>query len=186
MESKARMSNVGKWNQWYRDAEEASAYGDTISYQMCADYLQSCSTVEDWGCGKGWMRQFFDGGPDYIGIDGSNSPHADIIEDLCERETTVDGIILRHVLEHNHEWERILGGAIAGATQKIAVVLFTPLADSETTVIADNDIGVPDISFFLNDIYEPIGEKFAISTVMTFGSATQYGTETVILGEVPW
>jgi len=175
-------SNLGKWNNWYAGIDGAAAYGDTASYQMCADHLQDCVAVEDWGCGKGWMRQFFDGGPDYIGIDGSNTPHADVIQDLCVRETSVDGIVMRHVLEHDHNWEQILAGAIAGATRKIAIVLFTPLAD-QTAVIADNDIGVPDISFRLADIIGPIQEKFVVD-VSTFDSATQYGTETVILGEV--
>ena len=180
------MSNLGKWNNWYRGMKGPEAYGDTVSYKMCADYMKTCRDVEDWGCGKGWMRQFFDDGPTYIGVDGSKTPHADVIQDLCVRKTTVDGIILRHVLEHNNDWEQILAGAIDGAMRKIAVALFTPLADTETTVIADNDIGVPDISFFLTDITDPIGEKFVIEEVMTFGSATQYGIETVILGEVPW
>jgi hypothetical protein len=38
---------------------------------------------------------------------------------------------MRHILEHNYEWARVLDNALASFTQRMALILFTP--ERETT-----------------------------------------------------
>jgi hypothetical protein len=176
------MSNVGLWDRWYvgLDRTKPESYGDTQTYKMGAEFLARCGSIEDWGCGKGFMRTLCDPNA-YIGIDGSKTPHADIIDDLATRVSSPAGIFMRHVLEHNVNWDFILDNAIQSAQKKLCIVLFTPLVD-ETHQIAWNDIGVPDIAFCLDDIVDPMLDKFHVKST-NIESATQYGEETIIFGE---
>jgi hypothetical protein len=55
-------------------------------------------------------------------------------EQLCEAleslaNQTSDGILLRHVLEHNPGWRRILSGAVESFTKKMVLVIYTPFGD---------------------------------------------------------
>jgi hypothetical protein len=176
------MSNVGKWDGWYRGMvrEQPEAYGDIETYKLGAKFLERCMSIEDWGCGKGFMRTLCNPNA-YIGIDGSHTPHADVIDDLVTRISSPHGIFIRHVLEHNYDWGAILDNAIASARQKLCIVLFTPLVE-HTHEIAWNDIGVPDIAFRLEDITDPMLEKFHVKST-NLATATQYGEETIIYGE---
>src|ERR1700722_11100627 len=102
---------VGRWDQWYAGLDAASPYGDVRSYEVGAAFLADCELVEDWGCGKGGMRQYV--APDsYRGIDGSRTPFADVIADLREYRSDVDGVFVRHVLEHNYDWRTILSNVL--------------------------------------------------------------------------
>lgn len=139
------MSGFGKWTTWYEASDKSWAFGDTASYQMGANFLSDCISVEDWGCGRGWFRRFR---PDNcIGLDGSHSPFADKIVDLTEYTSSVDGIFMRHVLEHNYNWKKILRNAIASFKDKMVLVIFTPWSAGETTQIRMIErVGVPDLA----------------------------------------
>lgn len=175
------MSNAGKWDGWYEGQarEHPAAYGSTETYWIGAEFLKDCESIEDWGCGLGFMRTLCDPNA-YLGIDGSNTPHADVIADLTTRLSDTEGIFIRHVLEHNYDWMAILTNAVISASEKLCIVLFTPCTSS-TVEIAWNDIGVPDISFRLADITEVMEERFIVSC-STLKTATQYGEETIICG----
>ncbi len=103
-------SNVGKWDGWYRNLsaanQDAVLYGDAVTYLMAAAFLADVDEVEDWGCGGGGFRHFCVSSR-YVGLDGSKTPFADKIVDLCTYRSTAPGIMMRHVLEHNYEWERV-------------------------------------------------------------------------------
>jgi hypothetical protein len=61
---------------------------------------------------------------------------------------------MRHVLEHNYEWEKVLSNAVSSFTRKFCLVLFTPFGEV-TKEIAHNlkhGVDVPDISFNPTDI----------------------------------
>jgi hypothetical protein len=75
--------------------------------------------VEDWGCGGGGFRRFCLS-PRYIGLDGSKTPFADKIVDLCTYSLIAPGIMMRHILEHNYEWERILVSAVRSFQEKLS------------------------------------------------------------------
>lgn len=125
---------VGKWAPRYRargpQAQgDGAKYGGAASYQLAAVFLEDCEKVEDWGCGFGTFRRFCLS-PTYVGIDGSDSPAADVIADLREYRSETEGILLRHVLEHNSAgWRRILSNAVESFTKKMVLVIYTPFGD---------------------------------------------------------
>lgn len=169
---------LGKWDHWYNGLTEPTAYGSTETYVLGANFLEDCSLVEDWGCGKGWLRTLI---PleRYRGIDGSNSPFADEIVDLTTHRSTTPGLFMRHVLEHNYGWRRILENAVASFTERMVLVIFTPLTDITREIAFTDDIGVPDISFALNDLTDVFADIDISWQAETLKTDTQYGVETV-------
>lgn len=175
------MSNAGKWDRWYAGLNEPQSYGSSQTYAIGADFLVDCDTVEDWGCGKGFMRTLIDP-KRYRGIDGSRTPFADEVVDLVGYRSSVDGVFMRHVLEHDWRWAQILTNAAESAQRKLVLVLFTPLTDTTHEMAWNEDPGVPDISFALDDLLVHLG-RFVV-VVEHLETATQYGVETVLLCEV--
>jgi hypothetical protein len=146
--------NRGKWNAWYRglSREQPQLYGNAATYLMAAAFLADVEEVEDWGCGKGGFSLFCLG--KYVGIDGSDTPFASRIADLRTHRSNADGILLRHVLEHNHDWEQILAGAVASFRRKLCLVLFTPFAAETTEISHNRQVGIdaPTLSLARADI----------------------------------
>jgi hypothetical protein len=162
------MSTVGKWAAWYQACEEPWPYGDTTSYDIGAAWLAGCALMEDWGCGTGWLPTLLPPGR-YRGLDGSASPWCDAVVDLVAYRSTVPGIFVRHVLEHNDAWALILDNALASFTERRVLILFTP----ERLVTAT-------IAFRLVDLTERFPRDVTY-TVRRILSATQYGGETILL-----
>jgi hypothetical protein len=101
----ALMTNVGKWADWYHGLADSWPYGETTSYEIGAAWLADCALTEDWGCGAGWLRTLIP--PErYRGIDGTASSVCDEVVDLVAYRSTVPGIFMRHILEHNRMWDR--------------------------------------------------------------------------------
>jgi hypothetical protein len=177
-------SNVGKWDGWYQGLTPqdmgAFRYGETVTYLMAAAFLADLSEVEDWGCGAGGFKRFCRGR--YVGVDGSNTPFADRIVDLCTYTSRVEGLVMRHVLEHNYEWEKILDGAVRSFTRKFCLILFTPFSDV-TREIAHNrayGVDVPDLSLSRSSIEARfVGLKWELFD--NIATATGYGVEHVYL-----
>jgi hypothetical protein len=177
------MSNLGKWNKWYTGLQgtlpSSFRFADTITYSLGAKFLEDCTIVEDWGVGAGGFKKYR---PDAIGIDGSQTPFADKIVDLVNYRSNVDGIFMRHVLEHDYDWPRILGNALHSA-KKVCVVLFAPFSKGETVKLADNaphGVDVPDLSLSeteFNAILKNARVKEAKSFVYKNNSG--YGQETI-------
>lgn len=143
------MSNVGKWDKFYVVAPaEPVAYGDSDGYRLGAKALADCDVVEDWGCGLGWFSKYLDPKVKYVGIDGSCSPHATIIDDLATRRSQVEGIFMRGVLEHNYDWPTLLENALASFTKRFVLVLFTPWAETapHEELQFEHDYGVPTLA----------------------------------------
>lgn len=172
------VSNLNRWAPWYATADEQRGYadGDQSSYLAAAEWLKGLPT-EDWGCGYAWFRHLHDG--PYIGIDGTPSRWSDLVVDLADYRSSTPGLLLRHVLEHDHRWAEILDNAVASFTQRMCIILFTPVAE-QTHVIAENvgGLGVPDISFRLSDITDRLhAYEWSVEHLAT-GAA--YGTETML------
>jgi hypothetical protein len=175
------MTNVEKWAAWYQGLEEPWPYGETTSYEIGAAWLADCALTEDWGCGAGWLRTLIP--PErYRGIDGTSSPVCDEVADLVTYRSTVPGIFMRRVLEHNHKWERILDNALASFTERMALILFTPEKATTGEIAWASEVGVPDIAFRLADITDRFREDVTY-TVERIASATEYGCETILLLE---
>lgn len=172
------MTALGRWNTW-NDTDEPVPYGDTTTYGLGADWLANCDLVEDWGCGRGWLTTLIP--PErYQGVDGSPSRFATVVADLTAYRSDVDGVFIRHVLEHNDNWRAILANALASARRRLFIALFTPLAETTRTIAYAKNPGAPDISFALADLVGPIAEAGFECQVEMLGTATQYGTETVL------
>ena len=111
-------SNAGKWEALYRTFSEQRPYGDTTTYEMAANLFAGLKTVEDWGCGLGWFKRHLDPAIRYKGVDGSHSPWADEVTDLTKYRSRAEGILLRHVLEHNDAWRAVLTNALASVAKQ--------------------------------------------------------------------
>src|SRR5438874_1520941 len=79
---------------------------------------------------------------------------ADRIVDLCEYSSNVEGIVMRNVLEHNEDWQRILDRALRSFTRKFCLILFTLFSETTYQIAhnAQHGVDVPDISFRRSDI----------------------------------
>ncbi len=173
--------NEGKWADWYQGVEKPWPYGDTTTYEIGAAWLDGCALIEDWGCGAGWLRTLAP--PDrYRGIDGTSSPFCDEVVDLVAYRSTVPAIFMRHVLEHNYDWVRILDNALASFNERMVLILFTPERAVTEQISFQPDVGVPDIAFRLADITDRFPPDVRHS-VQRIASATQYGSETILLLE---
>lgn len=164
-----------KWAGWYAGVDEPQAYGETTTYELAAEFLSDCATVEDWGTGKGWFKTLRS---DAIGVDGTDSPFADVVADLRFYRTDADGILLRHVLEHNYDWADILSNAASSARRKLCIVLFTPCGPETREIAFTEEVGVPDMSFNVSDITDRLG-AFTVDVSM-LSTNTQYGQETML------
>jgi hypothetical protein len=174
------VSSAGKWDRWYGLlGDKPEPYGPSVTYQLGADWLAPCDLVEDWGCGKGWMRKLIPAGR-YRGVDGSGTPFADIVADLTAYRSTVPGVFMRHVIEHDHDWDLILDNAVASAQERLCVILFTPLAETTRQIAFAEDPGVPDISFRLGDLTDRVDDAGFSWSAETLDTPTQYKTETIL------
>jgi hypothetical protein len=183
-------SNVGKWNRWYWKHKLRSyipflkknvpIYGDSTTYQVAAEFLSDVSEVEDWGCGLGGFRRFCK--TKYVGVDGSWTASCDRVVDLATYRSSTDGILLRHVLEHNYEWRTILQNAVASFRRKMCVVIFTPFSDRTHDIHWWPELQVPDISF---DREELLGYFAGLSVRSQEGLKTrsQYNVEHIFFLE---
>jgi hypothetical protein len=178
-----KLTNIGKWATWYQDLEEPWAYGDPTSYEIGAAWLAGCTLVEDWGCGAGWLRTLLP--PErYRGLDGTASPFCDAVVDLVTYRSRVAGVFMRHVLEHNDAWARILDNALMSFTERMVLILFTPEWPVTEVIAFHPEVGVPDIAFRLADLTNRFPPDVTY-TMHRIPSATQYGGETIFLLEWP-
>lgn len=178
-------SNVGKWNERYKNLNPAApeAYGDQITYEIAAQFLSDCVTIEDWGCGSGGFLKYR---PDAIGVDGSDTVFAKKkFIDLRNYTSDPDGIHLRHVLEHDNGWKEILANALASAKKKLLITMFVVPTEGTTKVVAQGGAtGVSDEVItlrisrkeFMDIIY---GAKVKSVESQLLKTTSCYGTEEV-------
>lgn len=163
-------SNVGKWAGWHTGIKP---FGDTASYELGAEWLKDCAMVEDWGCGSCWFSRFI---PPvrYHGLDGSETPLGDVV-DLATYRSEVPGVFMRHVLEHNFEWAKILDNALASFTERMFLVLFIPLGPETHDTEFEDPPGVPNFSFRLEDLTDRMDAAGASYDIEELGNAMPYG-----------
>lgn len=136
-------------NKWVGHRTETSGgefYGVEQTYSKAADFIKD-GPVEDWGCGTCYARKFFTNG--YVGVDGTPD-YCDKTAELARYKTNVHGILMRHVIEHNFDWEIILKNAIASC-KKLALVICTPFEDA-THLIRIDEFGIPIFAFRKEDV----------------------------------
>lgn len=174
-------SNVGKWDNHYIGMRDPLLYG-LSSYETIATAVASCATVADWGCGGGALRAYLQPGQHYIGIDGSRSPFAQVRADLVRFRLHTEGVVLRHVLEHNDRWQEVLHNAIDCFTKRLVVVIFTPLAQQTRIMYREPEYGhVPVICFRLGDLLAEFPKEMRVEVEPEVQSDdTAFGVETFI------
>lgn len=169
------MEPLANWNY---GASPQFPYGDETSYRKAIEFLDGPYIIEDWGCGTAWARRFVKHGR-YIGIDGNYSLHCNVVADLRTYRSEADGILMRHIIEHNYEWKTILDNALASFRKRFALVLFTPFSDVTRTLqmskVAGGEDRVPDLSFRKHDLLDMIGSLSCKEESLVTG--TQYGQE---------
>ena len=163
------------------DTPSAFHYGDTNTYTLAANFLKDCQDVEDWGCGAGGFLRFR---PDAIGVDGSDTKFAiNRNVDLKTYKSSCDGVHIRHVLEHNYNWDSILRNALSSARLKAVLTLFIPLSDSDTSEVNHNGkygVDVPDIAISRKE-FMGIVDSFSPASILEeeIVSHTSYGVEQI-------
>jgi hypothetical protein len=141
----------------------AKRYGVEDSYRIGMDWLKDCQLVEDWGCGPAYSRKYRKGA--YKGIDGTDG-FCDLVAELTEYRSSTDGLFMRHVLEHNLEWKKVLENALASFQKRMSLIFFTPWAD-KTHVVHEWE-SIPFISFRKQDILDMIGSYVKKEIVVPF------------------
>lgn len=169
---------LGKWDGWYKTLTQMGSfrYGNTVSYKLAEQFLGQMD-VEDWGCGAGGFRRIHKGG--YIGIDGSKNKFVDVVADLEDFISQTDGLMMRHVLEHNYAWEKVLDNAIASFRKRMCLVIFTPFDEVTHEIDHNLRVGVdaPTLAFKREDIEKHfVGLKVKLLGVK---SKTAYGIENI-------
>lgn len=184
MDYGANMSKMNLWDVVYKNKQLPKMYSDVETAERGAIYLndEGIKQIEDWGCGWGAFKNFIAPHQQYIGIDGSKTPYADTIADLEKYISKVDGLYMRHVLEHNHGWRNILQNAIDSFDKKMVLVVFTPF-QTETKTIKEyknwngTNQTMVDIGFRQEDIIEYFdGLAWSLESIKT---PTQYDIEHV-------
>lgn len=182
-EIRSHASRLGLWGNAYRGEHPRAVYGDATTARVAGGYVNrdGIVSVEDWGCGLGGFKHCIGEWQRYVGVDGSQSPYADLIVDLEQYESGADAVHMRHVLEHNPGWPKILANALQSFRKRMVLTIFTPF-QSATRVIARypnfNGTGVEmiDIGFTRDDIVRTFGALrwFSVENIRT---DTQYGVE---------
>lgn len=171
---------IDLWNDSYVTPNPVR-YGDETTYAMAENYLHGM-VVADWGCGECRFETFHEG--PYLGIDGSVAPINRYKADLRAYKGKSQGVLLRHVLEHNEDWRQILKNALEAATDTLVLIVFTPFQD-KTGVIAPSGLpGVPDIGFSLEDLRE-ILPKHTQEQLNIESPSTQYKIEHMFIVKQP-
>jgi glycosyltransferase involved in cell wall biosynthesis len=137
-----------KW-AGHRDATGANAagfYGIEETYKKAAAFLDE-GPVEDWGCGKAYARRFFS--QPYKGVDGTPDG-CDLVANLAQYTSNTHGILMRHVLEHNFDWEIVLKNALVSA-ERLAIIVCTEFSD-QTHLLYIDKFGIPIFSFKREDL----------------------------------
>ena len=120
---------------------------------------------------------FMDVGGLYRGLDGSETPFADDVVDLCSYVSDVQGVMLRHVLEHNDRWQLVLKNALDSATWRLVIILFTPMAEQTHEITRTEELDVPDLSFSHDELMLYFNDFEVRWEDLT--TNTQYGTERI-------
>jgi hypothetical protein len=167
---------MGRWDEVYRRSPQPLPSGDVQTYRKAAAFLQGLETVEDWGCGRGWLKHYLPSSVRYTGVDGSATSAADVVADLTRYTSSADGVVLRHVLEHNPNWAAILANALRSFRRRLVLVLFTPFVETTGIVGRHAALGVVDLAFARSDLAARFG-NVRWTSEEGLATATQYGVE---------
>ena len=108
-------------------------------------------------------------------------PAIQIVTALEDYTSDVPAIHMRHVLEHNRTWRTILTNACQSFTERMALTLFTPLADHDHELAWVDSYSVPDLALSAPDLYAILDTHDITHQSMSIqGTEAGYGQETMI------
>jgi len=177
-------SAKGPWEYRFR---RRFAYGDDTSYRKAVAFLDGYGDLEDWGCGTAYASKFVRASA-YRGVDGS-AGYADVVADLRLYRSRTPCLLMRHVLEHDLEWCKILDNAIASFERRMVLVVFTPFAE-QTRVLKVGPSEIPDIAFAKRELLARIPSDCRVSeeslqTRSTYGREHLFYIDRPAPGEAP-
>jgi hypothetical protein len=188
------MSMIGRWAPLYEGVHERRAYGAySPTYKAAAEWLAPCVSIEDWGGGLGWFRNFIapngTGTGTYRLVDGTANDYVHEVADLTSYRpvTKPEGILLRHVAEHNLQWRAIIDNLLASFTKRAVVVVYTPFTDEPTHDLGDDTSGlrVPTISFNSAEFHAALEPVYRHHRTFYGATCGHYGIETLFQLEQP-
>jgi len=133
----------GRWD--FSIFTEPKLFGKEDTYMDGARFLDGFGDIEDWGGGTAYFKRFIKQSG-YKNIDGSISQFTDIVADLEDYISNTDCIFMRHVLEHNFNWKKVLMNALVSFKNRMALVMFEKLTDKPTEIVFIDSVGRPLIS----------------------------------------
>jgi len=185
-------SRLGLWDKFWNGRnpkkERTTQQSNNVTMSMSRDIFQknNISSIEDWGCGNCVFKEYLSDSIEYLGIDGSNTGYQDKIEDLTEYTSSVEGVYIRHLLEHNHGYKNILENALRSFGKVLILVLFTPFtAEKNIKILGTCELRgytIPDIAFnkeHIIDIIERNGCSYEL--IENVRSKTSYGAENLFI-----
>lgn len=145
-------------NKWKYEGLGQVKYGHLVTYTRPMEWLDEIGgTIEDWGCGCAYARRFAVKSK-YLGIDGSKNEYADRCGvDLREYFSRPECILLRHVIDHNEDWRKVLKNAMESFQKRMVVIIFHDLGNVTKVLFRHGDPkfpGVVDMQFALSDLME--------------------------------
>lgn len=133
---------MGAWK--YEHRTDDVRYGGDLTYRKASQFLDGCGpVVEDWGCGGAYAKRFFVKSG-YVGLDGSPG-RCDRVADLREYRSSADGILIRHILEHNYDWPLIVKNAAESFRKRLAIIFFIPTEKFTRNAFSENN-GIPNLA----------------------------------------
>lgn len=102
------------------------SYGPADTYRRAAEWLRECGLVADWGGAGGAFGAYLPAGVRYRVIDGTQQSAEQTLADLTIYRAPAEGILVRHVLEINPEWPRIVDNLLASFEHRAVIVTYTP------------------------------------------------------------
>jgi len=172
---------MGKWQELHGAATEPRNFGEDLTYAIAMGYLRGCAEVHDWGCGTAYAQRYITPRQHYLGIDGTPTPWTAVVADLTEWCTPADGILVRHILEHNTDWRGVLLNAVRSTRLRLAVVLFIPLRTDgherdRTPLGSFRNLELPE-----SEVLEIIKRELQVEARFTLATESEFGSETVLL-----
>ncbi len=184
-------SRKGLWNNFWSGRDPEKEYVDckdnNVTMLLSKEIFEKnkVNLIEDWGCGNCVFKEYVKN-INYVGIDGSDTGYQNKIEDLTKYKTKVEGIYIRHVLEHNYDYKKILENALQSFEKILLLVLFTPFTSKEETNILSTCYlqgnNIPDIAFNKTHLINIINQNnCSYELIEKIKSKTSYGYENIFI-----
>ncbi|HSZ58533.1 MAG TPA: hypothetical protein VK797_22895 [Tepidisphaeraceae bacterium] len=184
-------SMLGRWQKFYQAQNAAIGsggaggfIGEEVTYDIAVPFLDQPGLLEDWGCGLCWAKRYVHHAS-YRGIDGTQTKFSDLVTDLrfYRPDPKPEFILMRHVLEHNRQWRKVLQNALDSFTRRMVLIIFTPFADQTHEIVFWPSMGVPDIGFKREDLTDLFTAAGCTFREESWDTNTQYQSETLFFLE---